>query len=93
MPRLCGGTAPCYHFRMTKSVADKLSDLVEAVRALPEQTQEALVEEFSDRLSDFTDSRLSDGQRAEVGRRLANPRYAAPEKVRELFTRYGVKTT
>jgi hypothetical protein len=61
---------------MSTSVAKKLSDLVEAVRALPEQAQHALVEEFSDRLSDFTDSRLSDEQRAEVDRRLATPRYA-----------------
>jgi len=75
---------------MTKTVADKLSDLVDAVRALPEHTQEALVGEFSDRLSDFTDSGLSDAQRKEIDRRLANPRYAEPEKVREFFARYGV---
>jgi hypothetical protein len=78
---------------MTKTVAAKLSDLVKAVEALPDATQEALVEEFSDRLSDFTDASLSDAQRVEVGRRLANPRYAEPEKVREFFARYGVKTT
>ena len=73
---------------MTKTLADKLSDLVKAVRALPDEMQEALVDEFSDRLSDFTDSELSAAQRAELGRRLANPRYADPDKVRELFVRY-----
>lgn len=75
---------------MTKTVAEKLSDLVEAVRALPDQTQEALVGEFADRLADFTDPSLSDAQRAEVDRRLANPRYADPARVREFFARFGV---
>jgi len=75
---------------MTKTVTDKLSDLVEAVKALPEPAQEALVGEFCDRLSDFTDSGLSDAQRMELDRRLADPRYAAPEKVHEFFARYGV---
>jgi len=65
---------------------------VKAVEALPNATQEALVEAFPDRLSYFTDTRLSDAQRAEVGRRLASPRYADPEKVREFFARYGVET-
>jgi putative addiction module component (TIGR02574 family) len=76
---------------MTKSVADKLSDLLDAVRALPAETQEVLVDEFADRLADFTDTALSDAQRAEVTRRLANPRYADPAKVREFFARFGVK--
>jgi hypothetical protein len=58
---------------MTKTVAEKLSDLVRAVRELPNETQEVLVDEFVDRLADFTDSTLSDEQRAEIGRRLANP--------------------
>ena len=76
---------------MTKTVAEKLSDLVRAVRELPEDTQEVLVDEFVDRLSDFTDSTLSDEQRAEIGRRLANPRYADPDKVRDFFARFGVQ--
>jgi putative addiction module component (TIGR02574 family) len=70
---------------MDKPVADKLSDLIEAVKMLPEASQQALVEEFSDRLADFTDSRLSDAQRAEVDRRLAALRHADPEKVDQFF--------
>jgi putative addiction module component (TIGR02574 family) len=81
----------CYGAKMTKTVAEKLSDLVEAVRKLPDDTQEVLVDEFADRLSDFTDSTLSDEQRAEIDRRLANPRYADPDKVREFFARFGVR--
>jgi hypothetical protein len=78
---------------MTKTVADKLSDLVRAVEALPDDAQEALVAEFADRLSDFTEFGLSDSQRREIDRRLANPRYADPDKVREFFASYGVKAS
>ncbi len=77
---------------MSTSVAKKLSDLVEAVKSLPEESQKALVEEFSDRLSDFTDTRLSDTQRLEIDRRLAMPRYAEPDKVRQFFARYGIRS-
>jgi hypothetical protein len=75
---------------MTKTVAEKLSDLVEAVRTLPDQAQEALVAEFVDRLADFTNPALSDAQRAEVDRRLANPRYADPAKIQQFFARFGI---
>jgi len=77
---------------MTKTIADKLSDLVEAVKALPPATQEALVVEFFDCLSDFSDSDLSESQRLEVGCRLANPRYANAGDVRAFFARYGVNS-
>jgi hypothetical protein len=76
---------------MTKSVAEKLSDLVRAIRELPDDTQEALVDEFVDRLTDFTNTALSDEQRTEIGRRLANPRYADPDKLRDFFARFGVQ--
>ena len=72
---------------MTKTVADKLSDLVEAVKALPAATQESLVEVFSDRRSDFENDGLSEAQRSEVARRLANPRYADADDVRKFFAR------
>jgi hypothetical protein len=77
---------------MTKSVAEKLSDLAEAMRALPDETQEALVDEFAHQLADFTDAPLSDGQRAEVDRRLADPRYADPARVREFFARLDLQS-
>jgi hypothetical protein len=78
---------------MTKTLEHQLSELVEAMKALPDETQEALVEEFRERLADFTDAALSDAQRHELQRRLANPRYADPEKVREFFARYGARPT
>jgi hypothetical protein len=77
---------------MTKTVADKLSDLVEAVKALPAATLEALVEAFSDRLSDFNDDGMTEAQRNEVARRLVNPRRADADDVRRFFARYGVKS-
>lgn len=76
---------------MTKTIADRLTDLLEAVRKLPDETQEALIEEFAERVSDVSDTGLTGKQRDEVGRRLANPRYADPEVVRSLFARHGAK--
>jgi hypothetical protein len=76
---------------MGKNVADKLSDFVNAVQKLPGETQEALLNEFLERVSDL-DSGLTDEQRDEVRRRLANPSYADPEAVRALFARHGMKT-
>ena len=78
---------------MTNSATDKLSDLVEAVKALPDETQQALVAEFADRLSDFTTRGLSESQRDEVDRRLANPAYADPDAVEAFFARHGVKSS
>ena len=78
---------------MSKTVADKLTDLVKAVEALPDDTREALVAEFAERLSDFTDQRLTDAQRHEIDRRLANPRYADPDAVRAFFASYGIKAS
>ena len=78
---------------MTETVDERLDALVRAAKSLPDAAQEALVEEFRERLADFTDGTLSDAQRAEVARRLANPRYAQPEKVRAFFARYGLKAT
>jgi hypothetical protein len=76
---------------MPKTTTEKLTDLVTAVGRLPEESQAALVDEFAERLSDFTDLSLSEKQRDEVGRRLANPRYADANRMCDFFTRYGVQ--
>ena len=78
---------------MSESLDKRLSDLVEAVKALPDETREALVEEFHDRLADFASGGLTEAQRQEIDRRLANPRYADPAKVSEFFARHGIKAT
>ena len=70
---------------MSKPLKSVLSDLVRRSRRCPDETREALVEEFHDRLADFSGGGLSEAQRQEVERRLANPRYAEPEKVSEFF--------
>ena len=79
---------------MSKTIADLLLDIVTAVRELPEEAQQALVHEMADRVSMYAASRFTQEQQAEVERRLAdpNPTYAAPEKVRELFSRFGVRS-
>jgi len=75
---------------MSKTIADKLLDIVTAVRELPEEAQQALVHDIADRVA----SRLTQEQQAEIRRRLANsnPAYAAPEKVREFFSRFGIRS-
>ena len=79
---------------MSKTIADQLLDLVTAVRELPEEAQRALVHEMADRVSAYAASRLSQEQQAEIRRRLAdpNPAYAAPDKVREFFSHFGVRS-
>jgi hypothetical protein len=74
---------------MSKSVAEKLSDLVKAVQELPDEMQEALVEEFSERVSHVGRPRLTNAQLAEVKRRLALPRrYATDDEVQSILQRY-----
>ena len=77
----------------TSSARGMMAHDQEAVRGLPDETQEVLLDEFAERVSDFADSTdLTDAQSSEVRRRLANPRYADPAAVRALFARHGVKT-
>jgi hypothetical protein len=56
---------------MSKTVVEKLTNVVDAVRDLPEDTQETLVNDLEDRVADATMSNPSDVQRDEIKRRLA----------------------
>jgi hypothetical protein len=49
---------------------------------------------IADRVSAYAASRLTQEQQAEIRRRLAdpNPTYAAPETVREFFSRFGMRS-
>jgi putative addiction module component (TIGR02574 family) len=79
-----------YNRQVSKTVAEKLTDVVDAVRDLPVDTQEALVRELEDRVADLTKSHMSEEQRAEVKRRLAGPReYVSDETVRAILRRYN----
>ena len=51
------------------------------------------VHEMADHVAAYATPRLSDSQRAEVKRRVANPSpiYATPEKVRAFFARFGIQ--
>jgi hypothetical protein len=74
---------------MIKTVAEKLSDLVKAVKELPDEMHEALVDEFSERVSDAGHPHLTQEQVAEVKRRLAMPRrYATDDEVQAILSRY-----
>lgn len=64
---------------MVEAVADKLARVIEAVRALPEDSQETIVREMAERVSDFSESHMTDTQRAEVRSRLARPSRHVPE--------------
>ena len=79
---------------MSKTIADQLLDIVTAIRELPEEAQQELVHEMADRVSTYAASRLTQEQQVEIRRRLAdpNPIYAAPEKAREFFSRFGVRS-
>jgi len=79
---------------MSKTIADQLLDIVTAIRELPEEAQQELVHEMADRVSTYAASRLTQEQQVEIRRRLAdpNPIYAAPEKVRAFFSRFGVRS-
>ena len=79
---------------MTKTIADQLLDIVTAVRDLPEEAQQAFVHEMADRVSAYAASQLTQEQQAEIRRRLANanPTYAAPEKMRAFFSRFGIRS-
>ena len=79
---------------MSNTIAGQLLNLMTAVRELPEEAQQALVHEMADRVSAYAASRLTQEQQVEIRRRLAdpNPAYAAPEKVREFFSRFGIRS-
>lgn len=75
---------------MSKTVADKLTDVVDAVRELPADAQQAIVRELEERVADMTKSHMSQEQRAEVKRRLSGPREHVPdETVRAILRRFN----
>ena len=75
---------------MTKTGADKLTNLFTAVRALPTPSQDMLVQELEERVAELSELHLSDAQRLEIKRRLALPRrHAADEDVRALLRGYN----
>lgn len=75
---------------MTKIDDDRLNDVVEAIKALPDDSRDALVSELEARLSTLSKSHMTEAQRNEVKRRLALPRrHVADEEVRAILRRYN----
>ena len=74
---------------MTKA-ADKLSNLLAAVRSLPAPSQDLLVHELEERVAELTESHLNNAQRSEIKRRFALPRrHASDEDVQAILRRYN----
>ena len=75
---------------MKHSSADRLSGLIDAVKALPQDSQDMLVDEIEHRVSELTVSQLSDTQRDVVKQRLAKQRQiVAEDEVRDILRRYN----
>ncbi len=75
---------------MEKSPTDRFADIIEAVRALPSDSQDLLVHELEDRLTELSTSQLNAAQRDEVKLRLAMPRrQVADGEVRDILRRYN----
>ena len=75
---------------MSRTVTEKLTDVVDAVRGLSSDTQQALVHELQERVADLTKSQMSEGQRDEIRRRLTGPREHVPdETVRAILSYYN----
>lgn len=74
---------------MSKTVQDTWSAAMAAVKKSPDEAQEALAEEFSERVASFSGSLLSAEQRAEVARRLALPPRTVPAShINTILDRY-----
>ena len=76
--------------RMKNTSADKLHDLVSTVRALPQESQDLLLREIEDRVTELTTAQLRAAQRKEIKARLAMPRRHVPDdEVRDILRRYN----
>lgn len=74
---------------MTKAIAEKLTKAAKAMEVLPAETQQALLAEFEERITDFSTLHMSDAQRVEVKRRLSLPRrYASVARVQTILAKY-----
>lgn len=73
---------------MTKPT--NLDTAVEAVRKLPEEAQETIAHELMETVRVYRHLRLSEEQREEVRRRLAepDPEMASDKEVEAVFNRY-----
>lgn len=71
---------------MIKTIVEKLTKVAKAIETLPEETQNALLAEFEERIGDFSTPHMSGAQRAEVKRRLSLPRrYVSDSRIRSIL--------
>ena len=69
-----------------------LQEAIEHLKALPETEQDAIAADMIERVTDYSDVRLSEEQQAEVRRRLANPGVPVSEETMQaFFARFGIE--
>lgn len=78
---------------MGESKTPSINDVVEALERLPDEVRFVVSREVLDRIADLNVSHLSDDQRQEVARRLAEPAgNASAADVAAFFARHGIET-
>ncbi len=75
---------------MSDRTSDRLTNILARVQSLPSESQELIVAELEERVSELTSSRLTPAQRAEVQRRLSSSRehVADDSDISEIMQRY-----
>lgn len=74
---------------MSDRTSDRLTNILARVQSLPSESQELIVAELEERVSELTLSRLTPAQRAEVQRRLSTSREHVPSSdIEEILQRY-----
>jgi hypothetical protein len=76
---------------MNQRINPELEQALATAAKLSDAQQMALASEIISRVSELTDTGLTDGQRVEVQWRLSQPaQYADPAAVQAFFARHGV---
>lgn len=74
---------------MSDTTSERLTDILARVQSLPSESQELIVAELEERVSELASSRLTPAQRAEVRRRLSSSReHVADDIISEIMQRY-----
>lgn len=75
---------------MDRPQTGRFADIIEAVKALPKDSQDLLVHELEDRLTELSTPQMTAAQRDEVKKRLVMPRqHVADGEVRDILRRYN----
>ena len=74
---------------MSDRTSDRLTDILARVQTLPDESQELIVAELEERVSELSSSRLNPAQRTEVQHRLSASReHVTDGVIGEILQRY-----